>query len=303
MLSARADDRLRIAQDFLDQHRVYRGSPVSPADFEAQHAMITGSRDPESKFGPVIFAFAKPEVPVLTPAQRIQLTAVIEQRSHGPVNWHDARNIVRVQSLIALWAYAAESNVSEVARLDHVWSGWNDLRLAYMFEEYVARERFQRAAWAVFTPEQRQQIVAGKLDSLIKKNMGHRRAFSANKQVIKMLGKPANPSAFNRVVARWEKKWEAVSQQSERSDKFNRQREWVMDQTDETFAVAAWPEQETAFRNFTQSERDAIRDLIQAGYSNETDLAEKITAIQQQLRALIFEKYPGYAGAFLPSEE
>ena len=265
--------------------------------------MIAGSRDPESKFGPVIFAFAKPEVDVLTPAQRTQLSAVIEQRNHGPVNWHDARNIVRVQSLIALWAYAAEPNEAEVAKLDQVWRDWNDLRLAYMFEEYVVRERFQRAAWAVFTPEQRQQIVAGNHDSLIKKNMGHRRAFSANKQVTKMLGKPANPSAFNRVVAQWKKQWEAVSQLSESSDKFNRQREWVMDQTDEAFAVAAWEEQESAFRSFTQSERDAIRDLIQAGYSNEADLAEKTAAIQQELRALIFEKYTGYAEKFLPPGE
>tara|TARA_B110000305_G_scaffold95171_2_gene107169 strand:- start:4525 stop:5436 length:912 start_codon:yes stop_codon:yes gene_type:complete len=300
MLSARTDDRLGIAQEFLDQHRVFRESLVSPENFETQHAMIAGSRDPESKFGPVIFAFANPKVPVLTPEQRIQLSAVIEQRNDGPVNWHDARNIVRVQSLIAMWAYAAASNAAEVARLDQVWRGWNDLRLAYMFEEYVARERFQRAAWAAFTPEKRQRIVAGNHDSLIKKNVGHRRAFSANKQVIKMLGAPANPSAFNRVVAQWEKQWEAVSEQSERSDKFNRQREWLMDQTDEAFAVAAWPEQETAFRNFTQSERDAIRDLIQVGYSNEANLAKKITTIQQQLRTLIFEKYTEYAEQFLP---
>ncbi len=215
------------------------------------------------------------------------------------MNWHDVRNVVRVQANIALWAYAAERDAAQADRLKQEWNRWTDLRLAFMFEEFVAQERFQRAVWEVFTAEQRRRLVAGELDSRIRKNTGHSRSFSAHKQVLKALGQPPDKAAWDTAVANWEKKWKPVAAQNEGAARFERQRELAMDQADETFAVAAWSEQEAAFRGFVSAERDAIRNLVQAGYQQTPDLAKKAAEYQQKLRAQMLEKYSAHAGEFL----
>lgn len=292
-------DRLTGARQFLDEHRVYTQKLTPPANFAELHTKIAGSRDPGTKFGPYIFALANPKAKVLSEDQLAKVKAVIAARGASPVNWHDARNVVRVQSLITMWAYVAETDPAKTAALEKEWNAWNDLRLAYMFEEFVAQERFQRAAWAVFTPEQKHRLIAGELDAHIKKSTGHSRAFSAQKQVLKVLGKPMDKAAFDEVTARWEKKWESVADQTEAAAKFDRQREMAMDDADEAFAVAAWSEQETAFRAFAQGERDAIRDLVQASYQKSPDLTLAIAKVREQLRAQMVEKYGEHAGVLL----
>ena len=161
-----AADPLDAARSYLEENRVYHQPVVPPADYAALKAKIAALRDPKTKFGPYIFRFANPKANVLTAEQSEKLQAVIEARRTNPVNWHDVRNIVRVQSLLVMWDYAGATDPSKIAELDKQWSAWTEVRLAYMFEEFVMQDRFQRAAWAIFTPEQRQKLIAGEYDSL-----------------------------------------------------------------------------------------------------------------------------------------
>lgn len=289
--SVSGEDRLTAAREFLDVNRVSTQEMVVPANYKVLHARIAASRDPETKFGPYIFALANSKSKVLSEEQLEKLRDVIEARRTNPVNWHDVRNIVRVQSLLAMWELAAATDEARVSELEREWQAWNELRLAYMFEELVMRDRFQRAAWAVFTLEQREKLVAGDYDILIKKNTGHRRVFSAHKQVLKALGKPQDKAAFDAAVVEWEKKWEAVTEWNMGAARFDRQREMAMDQADESFAVISAKESERVFSEFTRAERDAIRDLVQAGYAGDTALGKKAAATRDKLRNKMLTDY------------
>lgn len=299
LIPLQAEDPLNAARNYLDENRVLKQTIVYPDSYKSLRAKIAASHDPETKFGPYIWGLASATTKVLTPEQSKELDAVINAKRENPVNWHDVRNIVRVQSLLAMWECAGATEPAEVAALDEEWNVWNEMRLAYMFEEFVVQERFQRAAWAILTLEQRQSLIDGEFDSLIKKNTGHGRAFSAPKQVLKAIGEPTDRAAFDKVTAEWEKKWETVAEQNEAAAKFNRQRELAMDQTDETFAVAAAKEAEKAFNAFTTAERNAIRDLVQAGYINGPERDQKIAKIQDGLRSKMLKSYREHGSELL----
>ena len=96
-----------------------------------------------------------------------------------------------------------------------------------------------------------------------------------------------------------ERKWQSVSTEIEAAAKFERQRELSMDESNEAFAVAAWMEQETAFRIFALAERDAIRELVSAGYPSANDLKSTIATYQEKLRLEMIEKYREHAGELL----
>ena len=149
-------------------------------------------------------------------------------KNASPIIWHDARDTARMQGLIILWAYATESNEDDAAELKKVWEQWNDLRPAYMFQEFIAKEQFQRKVWAVLTPEQKAQLIAG-----------------------------------------------------------------------ERFARMARKEVQGAFNLFTLTERDAIRELVLAGYNVTPELTKRSATFQAELRAQILEKYRENAGDLL----
>ena len=299
VVSARAVDPLEAARHYLDEHRVYRHPVVIPDNYASMQAKVAASRDPETKFGPYIWGLASSNAQVLTPDQTSALQALIAERSAHPVNWHDVRNIVRVQSLMTMWAYAGATGPTRIRALQDEWNAWNEMRLAYMFQEFVARERFQRNAWAILTPSQQKHLIAGTYDSLIKKNLGHGRAFSAVKQVTKALGKPQNQIAFDQVAATWERKWESIYALNDSAAKFDRQREFAMELADETFALASAKEAEKAFNAFTTAERDAIRDLVQAGYALNAGLDKKLNEVQNVLRSKMLEYHREHGNELL----
>ena len=299
LATLQGEERVDVAQRYLDENRISDQTFVRPVNYGEIHAKITSSHDPQTKFHPYIFNLSNPKSKVLSLEQRENIQALIEQRKNRPVQWHDVRNTVRVQAQLVLWSYAIERDDQQASNLEKEWNRWNDLRLAYMFEEFVETERFQRDVWAIFTTEQKQRLIAGDWDAYIKKNTGHSRAFTAHKQVVKALGKPPNKTEFDRAVIEWERKWQPVSTEIEASAKFERQRELSMDESNEAFAVAAWMEQETAFRIFSLAERDAIRELVSAGYPSANDLKSTIATYQEKLRLEMIEKYREHAGELL----
>ena len=89
-----------------------------------------------------------------------------------------------------------------------------------------------------------------------------------------------------------------MSDDNEAAAKFDRQHELAMDLADETFAVASAKEAENAFSAFAQAERDAIRELVQAGYANDPEVPNKIAKLRDDFRAKMLESY-GEHGAEL----
>ena len=292
-------DPLKAARDYLDQHSVYKQAVERPVDYESARAQILETRDPQTKFGPYIWVLVKPKSGILAPAQIQKLEALIAARNDSPINWHDARNIVRVQSLLTLWEYAGARDAAQVAKLDKEWLAWNELRLEYMFQEFVVKERFQRKVWAILTPAQQLKLRSGDFDHLITKNTGHGRAFSAHKQVLKALGEPQNQAAFDQAVAKWEKRWETVYERNSAAAQFDRQREQAYHLAGEDFAVVFARESGDAFSLFTTAERDAIRELIQAGYADTPQLRQNIAKARQKLHAKMIKTYSEHGAELL----
>tara|TARA_R110002049_G_scaffold78064_3_gene199194 strand:+ start:386 stop:1357 length:972 start_codon:yes stop_codon:yes gene_type:complete len=290
---------LSSAKAFLEENSLHTKEIVAPANYEEIRQTIAADRDPESQFGRLLFALARPGTKVLSKDQLVKVADLIAARQAAPVNWHDVRNIVRVQAMLLLFPHAIASDPAEVARVRSEWEAWTDLRQAYMLQEFVAQERFQRAFWAILTPEQKQQIIAGELDSKYKKSTGHSRGFFADRIVTRALGKPDHPDAFESATSAWRAKWEQVQESMEQQARFNRQREFAMDTADESFAVASWPDQAQAFREFAEAERDAIRDLVQAGYGVNDALKEKVALLMKTQRAEMREKYRDHGSDLL----
>ena len=191
-----AQDKLAAAERYLADHLQEAMDPFPDPDYEKLLTKISALRDPETKFGPYIFGLKKPTTGILTDEQIAAIDELIEKKNASPINWHDARNTARMQGLITLWAYATESDEDYAAELKKIWEQWNNLRLAYMFQEFIAKEQIQRRVWAVLTPEQKTQLIAGEYDEHIKKNIGHARSFSAAKRVLKGFGEPDHPEEF-----------------------------------------------------------------------------------------------------------
>lgn len=292
-------DRLSAAKAFLDENCLHTEEIAPSPDNDDTRARITASRDPESQFGRLLFSLARPGTGVLSGEQLAKAADLIAARQAAPVNWHDVRNIVRVQAMLLLFPHAIATDPGEVARVRSEWEAWTELRLDYMLQEFVAQERFQRAFWAILRPEQKQQVTAGGLESKYKKSTGHSRGFFADRIVIKALGKPAHPDAFEKATSAWRARWEDVQAGMEESARFNRQREFAMDAADEAFAVATWPDQARAFCAFAKAERDAIRDLVQAGYEVDGPLREKVTALVKSQRTEMLEKYQAQGAELL----
>jgi hypothetical protein len=72
-----------------------------------------------------------------------------------------------------------------------------------------------------------------------------------------------------------------------------------MDVSGEQFARMARKEVQTAFDQFTHAERDAIRELVQAGYDHTPELSKHSSSYQAELQAQMLEKYSEHAGALL----
>ena len=72
-----------------------------------------------------------------------------------------------------------------------------------------------------------------------------------------------------------------------------------MDDAGENFAAASWKEYASAFRGFSETECDAIRGLVQAGYEKDAEFLNKITNFQTKLRADMVKKYESNAAEFL----
>ena len=286
-----ASERER-AESFLETHAVIDLLPTRPDAFESISRQVSQTPDPKSKFGYLVFSIARHGEKLLTPPQVADLDALVEKRKSAPIDWHDVRNLVRVRAQLALWDYAAETNPDHALPLRRQWDAWTDLRLAYMLQEFVATERFQRAAWEILTDDQRRSLRSGAWDSHLRKRTGHRRLFSADKQIARVLGKPDFPDAFTDQEAAWRKRWDAMWTRYQAAATFERKRESSMNLADEAFAIHAWNDRYApAFRAFVVHECEAIRDLLQAGYRLDDEARRALANHRETLRNEALDRY------------
>ncbi len=300
VVALNADEaKLSEARAFLAKHQLREAVVTPPTNFEELRKRIAARRDPGTKFGTVVFSFARPGTGVLDVDQLKQMEEVIAARRDSPVNWHDVRNVVRVQAMLLLFPHALATDAGELATIREEWNAWTDLRQGFMFQEFVAQERFQRAAWSVLTSGQKEQLLSGALDAKLKKSTGHSRGFFADRIVQRALGKPDHSEAFEAAVMDWRVRWEGVQAAEQEAARLDRQREFAMEAADEDFAVAAWTADAGAVRAWAEAERDAIRDLVQAGYDIDPDLRAKVTSLVEEQRAEMINKYQEHGGELL----
>ncbi len=289
-----SDETLERSLNYLRENRVSIDTPQPHKKFAQIRRQIAATPDPGTDFGYVIFSVARHSDKLLSAVQTAQVEALIESRQNAVINWHDVRNIIRVHAVTAMWDYAQAGE--NVAQYRKNWDTWNELLLAYMFEEFIAAEQFQRAFWTILTVNQQNNLLSGEWDSYLKKSTGHKRLFSADKQVQRVLGKPDNPGASNQVNEHWSQLWQPMHQRYLAASKFQRQREFAMDLTDENFSVAAWDEYAAAFRAFVTMECDAVREILQASYDLDAAASAQLDQNRDHLHADMIEKYrPKYS--------
>lgn len=287
-----ADSDLTLAREFLNDHAVIEQIPERPQNFEALVRRVSETPDPESKFGYFVFSIARHSEKLLSAKQARQLDHLIANRKQAEPNWHDVRNLVRVRAQIALWDYAAETDPKLAEAKRATWEKWTDLRLAYMFQEFVATEKFQRAAWDLLTTEQQTALRSGKWDKHLKKSTGHGRLFSADKQITRVLGKPDARDSFSRSEKAWRKRWETMWETYQEAARFERKRESSMDLADEAFAIHASQERYApAFRAFAEQECEAIRELLQSGYRLNDEARRALANHRETLRNEALDSY------------
>jgi len=293
--------KLEITKIFLAENRISKGKTVRPGNYEALKRIIASIKDPQSKFGYIVFSVARHSEKLLEKDQSAQLDALIESRRKATVNWHDVRNVVRVQAAIAMWNYAAvpTNHSQETARRIAEWEAWTDLRLAYMFEEFVARERFQRAVWDILTLEQRKKIRSGEWDKFLKKSTGHKRLFYADRIVSRAFGLPDHPAALDTAVAHHRNLWKPMRDHYQKAARFERQCEFSMDLADEKFVLATWSDYAKAFRAFATAECESVREILQAGYDTDAKLAKKLDQHLLHLRTEMIAKFRAGAADLL----
>ncbi len=298
--------KLEIAKIFLAENRISKGKTVRPDNYDELKKVIASSKDPQSKFGYIVFSLARHSDKLLEKDQAAQLDSLIESQREATINWHDVRNVVRDQAVIAMWNYAAAptNHSQETARRGAEWEAWTDLRLAYMFEEFVARERFQRAVWDILALEQRKKIRSGEWDKLLKKSTGHKRLFYADRIVSRALDLPDHPAALDTAVEHRRNLWEPMRDHYQNAARFERQCEFSMDLTDEKFVFATWSDYAKAFRAFATAECESVREILQAGYDTDAKLAEKLDQHLLPLRSEMVTRFrPGAADLLLNLSE
>lgn len=279
------------AREFLHQHSLVESLPEKPANFSSLRAEIARTPDPASQFGYIVFSLGRHKDKLLDPEQGEKLTSLIEERKRAAINWHDVRNVVRVRAQIALWEYA-EADEKAAALKKERWNTWTDLRLEFMFQEFVDKERFQRDAWNILTEVQKQSLLSGKWDEYLKKSTGHRRLFSADKQITRILGRPDHPDKFETLEATWRSRWEKMWNTYQEAAAFERKREFAMDLASGEFSLHAWKDfYEPAFRDFATHECEAIRELLQTGYQRDSKTLQSLEDHRTGLRSDALEKY------------
>jgi hypothetical protein len=271
--SGGGDLPVRLA-GYLEQHRVRAEKPAGGLDkFAETLAAIECRPDPLTSFETFIFGIQRHSARLLTPEQSKRWEELLARHTPVTSRWHDERNLVRCLFERVRWDYAIADD-ARAAGAKREMERWLDLRMAWMFEEEIAHDRFCRDAWKILTDEQRRKILAGEWDGQVKKSTGHSYALWADRIVTRALGKPQNKVAFDRAAAAQKNAYAAPHDRYTAAATRHRRVSFAMDVNSEEMVIASWREVDRTFRVIVLAEAEAIRVLCRAGYPS-SDLAAK----------------------------
>jgi hypothetical protein len=243
--------------------------PAQPGggDLPARLASYLERRpDPLTSFETFIFGIKRHSARLLAPEQAKRWEEMLARHTPVTLRWHDERNLVRCLFERVCWDYAVADN----ARADAVrreLERWLDLRMAWMFEEEIAHDRFRRAAWQVLTDEQRRKILAGEWDEQVKKSTGHSYVLWADRIVTRALGKPQDSASFDRAAAARKAAYAAPHARYTAAATRHRRVSFALDVNSEDMVIASWREVDRTFREIVLAEAEAIRVLCRTGYA------------------------------------
>ncbi|MDF1659438.1 MAG: hypothetical protein P1U58_17615 [Verrucomicrobiales bacterium] len=288
------DSALLAADNFRRSNRITAKDeiPSIPVDQLLElKRRVHELEDPETKFGYVVFSVDRHSEILLDDGQALELKQLIEKRRTALVNWHDVRNVIRIYARVAIWelAIAEEGSLSEKA--ESRWEKWNEMRIRYMREEFLADERFHCGFREILSKEQWSSLKEGKWDEYLKKRTGHSRNFFAPKIVRRTLGEPTSGKSFDGAIPVWEAKWRTMKVRYEAASLFERKRGFLSGTISEAEALCLWEEYVKAFREWSTLEAQSIRGLVQAGYSRDENTLEKVKEHQMKLILEVLSKY------------
>jgi hypothetical protein len=261
---------------YLEQHRVRAEKPADGLEkFAEAMAAVERRPDPFTSFETFIFGIKRRSARLLAPEQSKRWEEMLARHTPITRRWHDERNLVRCLFERVRWDYAV-SDDGRAAETKREMARWLDLRMAWMFEEEIAHDRFCRDAWKILTDEQRRKILAGEWDGQVKKSTGHSYESWADRIVTRALGKPQDKAAFDRAAAAQKAAYAAPHGRYTAAATRHRRASFAMDVNSEETVIASWREVDRTFREIVLAEAEAIRVLCRAGYAlSSADLAAK----------------------------
>lgn len=293
-----AAENINAAKKFLAANSLTAYEEVSLSDRQQQLVKdIEKKRDPQTKFFAFIFGLNKTKAAFLNETQLEELTKMLEAKKSS-TNWHDVRNVVRIHYMISMWEVLKQTDQKKKSEALAEMEQWLDLLQKFMFQEFIAKERFQAQFWAMLSNKQKQQIQSGAIDNKVKKNIGHKRHFSADKIISKVLGKAQNKKELLNSINSLKQKWTKVQKVCEAAEKFERQRSMLLNEQNESFSIWAWSSYKNSYKLFRTAEFEALNSLLTI-YPDKKSNLEKISKYQKKLHNDMLKKYQSGAAYFL----
>lgn len=274
--SGSSDLPARLA-GYIEKHRVRAEKPAGGLDkFVEAVAVIERRPDPLTNFETFIFGIKRHSARLLTPEQAKRWEEMLARHTPVTLRWHDERNLVRCLFERIRWDYAVADD-AHAATVRRELERWLDLRMAWMFEEEIAHDRFCCDAWQILTDDQRRKILTGEWDGQVKKSTGHSYESWADRIVTRALGKPKDQAAFDRAAAAQKAAYAAPHARYTVAATRHRRVSFALDVNSKDMVIASWREVDRMFREIVLAEAEAIRALCHAGYASvPADLAAKV---------------------------
>ncbi|MFK8112356.1 MAG: hypothetical protein AB8B91_09145 [Rubripirellula sp.] len=289
--------RIHDARQHFQQAGIFK-PPAIPAQatLDDTWRQIDSRRDPQTSFESFIYGIARHQAKLLTTPQSVRWDQMIEDHAAIKSRLHDERNTIRSKTLIGEWMLGTLHDAETIRHTEQQLDGWLDLHLDYVFQEWMAHQRFRRDAWELLSRDQRAHVLSGDWDQYVRKSIGHLRKYSADKIVRRALGPPEHESAVAALVQQQQTAHAPIHDDYTRAATRLRKLTFAMDLNSEALLAAEWPRYKSAFRSFLLAQRRDVPALIRAGYDTESAKNQAaINSARRLLRDKVFEKFRPHA--------
>gem|GEM_PF-2038143 len=278
--STKGNDRqaILVARTHVETSAVYRGSKPDFGKFESRINRLLDGRDAETKTMSFVHAIRRQSGKLLTPNQADRLNALLENRQSVIKRLHDERNVLRGFFFAKAWEMPLLEKADRQAAMNEL-HNWLAVWLEITLHERIAHHHLCRDAFALLTPQQRDDLVRGDWDQYVRKSIGHKRAYFGDRVVIRALGKPDRSVQFGKLSDALADEHVAVQR-----DLLSAERRWriltlASPSVSDELLAAEWNRTASALGAFFMNQAGHIVRLTRAGYDlDDADIRSRIAA-------------------------